>query len=564
MIFAKSGIIILLIAIASPAAAQTADEMKARIAALEKENTKLRERLTSRGPTSVPRKGVDRVPELAMPTKSLAVGRSAAAAPSLPGSWTGFYVGGNLGISTGINATNSNFMDTVGRASFRSLETFDLSPQGGLAGLQAGFNWQAGRHVVLGMEGDFQWLNASGESCVLTCSDPIIHSGGLLYRQELTSFGTLRARAGWTNGPSLLYLTGGGAYGQVDTDVTHTNPQTGHLSNVGESKWGWTAGGGVETQIVGNLTAKLEYLYMDLGTTGGQQTVIDIPGPGGAFRTFGFSSQLHDHVFRTGLNYKFGDPVYVTALAADGPVPQPSANWTGFYAGANGGIGLGRNPSVYSDTFVPGNIVGSNNQLTTMPTGAIFGGQAGYLASIAPNWLLGVETDLQGSQQKNSTSCLVNCASNQASAAIFGSPSIDSNGISQREEWIATFRARGGWTSGTTFYYATGGAAVGRIATDVNILEATLPPVFMTQMAGAASITATNWGWTVGGGIETALSANWSLKGEYLYIDLGRVSGTVSPNGGADVITVSSAVRNHIFRLGVNYRTDWGNVAAWN
>jgi len=86
MLFAKSGIIILLIAIASPAAAQTADEMKARIAALEKENAKLRERLTSRGPTSVPRKHIEPVPELAMPTKSLAVGRSAAAAPSLPGS----------------------------------------------------------------------------------------------------------------------------------------------------------------------------------------------------------------------------------------------------------------------------------------------------------------------------------------------------------------------------------------------------------------------------------------------------------------------------------------------
>jgi hypothetical protein len=59
MLFVKSGIIILLIAIASPAAAQTADEMKARIAALEKENAKLRERLTSRGPTSVPRKHIE-------------------------------------------------------------------------------------------------------------------------------------------------------------------------------------------------------------------------------------------------------------------------------------------------------------------------------------------------------------------------------------------------------------------------------------------------------------------------------------------------------------------------
>ena len=83
----------------------------------------------------------------------------------------------------------------VGFGSTRRLETFDLSPQGGLAGVQAGFNWQASRRFVLGVEGDFQWTNANLECCVRGCLDPVF-GGGLVYRQTLSSFGPLRGRPG--------------------------------------------------------------------------------------------------------------------------------------------------------------------------------------------------------------------------------------------------------------------------------------------------------------------------------------------------------------------------------
>lgn len=413
------------------------------------------------------------------------------------------------------------------------------------------------------MEGDYQWSNAGGEACVGGCNDPVTSAGGLLYRQTLSSFGTLRGRAGWTNGPSLLYLTAGGAYGRFDTDILHTVPSAGLHYNIGEAKWGWTGGGGVESQISGNLTAKIEYLYLDFGTTGGQTVIDDSGGFGNLLRVYGFSSRLHDHVFRAGLNYKFGDPVFVAAQNAAGPMPAPATDWTGFYVGDNAGIALGRNPSSFSDLYVPANFITNNSQVNLNPVGAVVGGQAGYLAQIAPNLLAGVEADLQSSHQNDPATCFVNCASNQATGLAFGLPSFSINSMTQREDWFATFRARAGWTNGATLYYATGGAALGRVVTDVNLLSATLSP-YAAHSTGAATLAATNWGWTAGGGIETALSANWSLKGEYLFMDLGRVSGTVLRNGGVEVITVSSSVRNHLFRLGVNYRTDWGEIIGLN
>jgi outer membrane immunogenic protein len=567
MSYAKFGIAAILMAMAAPAAAQTTDELKARIAALENENAKLHQELSARRAPSGPRRPEARASQaLATTTMPAAAYAKAPPAPlALPGSWTGFYVGGNAGLLLGKDATDSPRLHSVGAGSIRNLETFNLSPQGGLAGVQAGFNWQVSRRFVVGVEGDFQWTNANVESCVLRCLDPILSGGGLLYRQTLSSFGTFRGRAGWTNGPSLFYLTGGGAYGRVETDVTHTQPLIGHLSNVREGKSGWTAGGGLELQVAGNLTAKVEYLYLDLGKTGGQ-AVLNGTQPGGLvdLSTYGFSSRLHEHVFRAGLNYKLGDPIYVSALNAAGAVPAPATEWSGFYLGANGGAAVGRNPTSFANLVVVNAVIDTNDRVNTNPVGGLLGAQAGYLTKIAPNWLVGIEADWQLAQQSDPTTCFSNCASNQAVGFAFGNPSVGSQGFTQREDWLATFRARAGWTNGATLYYATGGAALGRIVTDANFLNAILSPVYTPLGNGTASIGATNWGWTAGGGIETALSANWSLKGEYLYVDLGRVSGQVLFNGGANITTISSQVRNHLFRLGVNYRTDWGEVIGLN
>ena len=228
----------------------------------------------------------------------------AAPPPAATGSWTGFYAGGNLGLSVGKNPTDSLlFRQVIGGGSIRSPETLDLSPQGGLAGLQAGVNWQLGRHFVLGTEADYQWSNASGSACVLSCSDPNLRSGGLVYHQTLSSFGTLRGRAGWSSGPSLLYLTGGLAYGHFDTTIFHT--QTAAFGRTAEGKSGWTAGGGLEWMFWPNWSAKFEYLYYDLGRVTNAFALIRVPPGIGVYAATQAADRFNGNIVRAGVNYHF-------------------------------------------------------------------------------------------------------------------------------------------------------------------------------------------------------------------------------------------------------------------
>ena len=75
-----------------------------------------------------------------------------------------------------------------------------------------------------------------------------------------------------------------------------------------DTRIGWTAGAGIEGAIGGNWTAKLEYLYMDLGTASGS-FLTTIPASGGGFLTSNYSSHITDNILRVGVNYRFGGPV---------------------------------------------------------------------------------------------------------------------------------------------------------------------------------------------------------------------------------------------------------------
>ena len=110
---------------------------------------------------------------------------------------------------------------------------------------------------------------------------------------------------------TLLYVTGGLAVGHIKTDGTITgfinavppgNLTTSAFSN-SNTKAGWVVGLGAETQVSGRWTAKLEYLYMDLGrvNTSGLNTNPGIIIPLNAQ----FSSRITDNILRVGLNYKF-------------------------------------------------------------------------------------------------------------------------------------------------------------------------------------------------------------------------------------------------------------------
>ena len=141
--------------------------------------------------------------------------------------------------------------------------------------------------------------------------------------ESLDWFGTVRGRIGGTVIPTLLlYATGGLAYGEVG--VTNTvggnnitglqgvngstiTPFVGGTSN-STLKVGWTVGAGVEGVISGNWTAKLEYLYVDLGNVSGS-FATSLIAPSGSLATSSYSSHITDNILRVGVNYKFAGPV---------------------------------------------------------------------------------------------------------------------------------------------------------------------------------------------------------------------------------------------------------------
>jgi outer membrane immunogenic protein len=169
----------------------------------------------------------------------------------VPYNWTGFYVGINGGGGWGSSDWSGNSFAT----------------SGGLVGGTLGYNWQLGQGVY-GLEADIGWSNISGSTaCGITICET--HNDWL---------GTARGRFGYAFDRFMPYITGGLAFGGIQQNVV------GFLSN-SDSKVGWTLGAGVEGAIAGPWTAKIEYLYVDLGTSA--------------------NADFRANLVRAGLNYRF-------------------------------------------------------------------------------------------------------------------------------------------------------------------------------------------------------------------------------------------------------------------
>ena len=237
-------------------------------------------------------------------------GNGAAYVPPPAPNWTGFYLGGNLGFGIGRDQTAFTFASAG-----TSTELFNLSPAGINGGIQAGYNWQAA-NWVFGLEADIQGSSQrDNRACVQTCNPaaaPVLFAA---YDARLPWFGTVRGRIGSWVGSTLFYATGGFAYGEVKTKIAASflgSPGNVEISN---TRSGWTVGGGIESPLTfmsgvlgKNWTSKTEYLYVDLGT---QTGVFTIPVPGAAVVTATSSTQVREHIFRTGLSYHFNSPVVV-------------------------------------------------------------------------------------------------------------------------------------------------------------------------------------------------------------------------------------------------------------
>ena len=111
----------------------------------------------------------------------------------------------------------------------------------------------------------------------------------------------------------LLYATGGLAYGSLQTDLAlSTSTATGIPVTIGATKStekvGWTIGGGIETMFAGNWSAKIEYLYMDLGSVSNS---VLLPTAAGFPLGANVTSRVTDSIIRGGINYRFSSgPIY--------------------------------------------------------------------------------------------------------------------------------------------------------------------------------------------------------------------------------------------------------------
>jgi outer membrane immunogenic protein len=229
--------------------------------------------------------------------------------------WTGFYIGGNIGYSWGRSSDTSTLTNGAGTVLFTSADRRNMD--GVIGGGQIGYNWQM-QNWVWGLEADIQGSDQKGGRSFLCptgiCTPPFgviaVFPGPAVpvaIDQKLEWFGTVRGRVGVLATPKVLfYATGGLAYGEVRTAET-IGAAAFAFSN-STTRAGYTVGAGVEGVIAGNWTAKLEYLYVDLGRVTGS-FVTTIPALGGGVLTSNYSSRITDNIVRVGLNYKFGGPV---------------------------------------------------------------------------------------------------------------------------------------------------------------------------------------------------------------------------------------------------------------
>ena len=249
-----------------------------------------------------------------------------------------------------------------------------------------------------------------------------------------------------------------------------------------------------------------------------------------------------------------------SAVAADLPTREPAPapvysapifTWTGFYVGVNAGAAWGAGCS----NIRPGIVVaGWNNQACNGGDDGLFlgGAQIGY------NWqsgsmVYGLEADLQAISNKNGGS----------GAYVFGGGLIPAGTYSiyghRGPNLFGTVRARLGYAVDRALFYVTGGLAYGSGSQSARVW-------YRSPAGGTANWTAGSSGdkvgWTLGAGIEYAVTNNWTVKAEYLYADLGNRNsiGTVCAGGNCAAFPINynwTGGRNrsqyNVVRVGVNY-----------
>jgi outer membrane immunogenic protein len=229
-------------------------------------------------------------------------------------SWTGCYVGLNVGYGWArFQKSEISQFNAVTGAFVANHPDFDFDGDGAVGGGQIGCNWQYGQWVW-GLEADLQVTSIEARDRLPGFFGNTAGNFAGIFTEAQSAlrwFGTARARAGWTVTPTtLLYVTGGFAYGRVNSHLGFGAITAGVVGAVGTAvgfddqyHYGWTVGVGAESKIAQNFTAKLEYLYVDLGSA--DYAFNTVPGLGGNVFNYTWNQRVDMHIVRLGLNYQF-------------------------------------------------------------------------------------------------------------------------------------------------------------------------------------------------------------------------------------------------------------------
>lgn len=200
-----------------------------------------------------------------------------------------------------------------------------------------------------------------------------------------------------------------------------------------------------------------------------------------------------------------------TAQAADIAAPEPAAvyDWTGGYIGIQGGYAWGKTEAdtdIDEDfTDIEGLDIDDFDA-----SGFVGGGHAGFLMQ-SDSFVYGIEGDIEFADMKDDVDIGLDLPGPGPG------PGLADGGKAEKEiDWLGSLRLRGGFAFDRALVYATGGLAVGGVS-----LETDLSPLALSAVSNDDD-SKTAWGWTIGGGLEYALTDSLSTRVEYRYTDLGN------------------------------------------
>ena len=241
-------------------------------------------------------------------------------------------------------------------------------------------------------------------------------------------------------------------------------------------------------------------------------------------------------------------PAAPATNAMSAPPPASSFSWTGFYVGGRVGFGMSHGDTSFSPLPSAVQFVNLAPQtLRPNASGALVGGQAGFNWQTHRHFVLGVEADQSWSGVDGTIT--INPIKQNNGTPFPGAGFVRAK---QTTTWLGTVRGRLGFAPiSRLLIYGTGGLAYGHV---IYLADTNFRPVGTTDYL--SSFDKNKTGSVAGGGVEVATSRRWSVKAEYLHLDMGTESTVVNANPLLPPFQVGYKFETtaHILSAGLNFR----------